>query len=401
MSNLPRGEPGDGSFGLWRLVLPGLCASLVGIGLARFAYTPLLPAIIAHGWFGAGQAAYLGAANLAGYLIGVVGSAAALRRIPAAWLLRGAMVAVVLSLLACAWPVGFSWFFAWRLVSGISGGIVMVLAAPTILPHVPADRHGIVSGAIFLGVSLGIALSGTLIPLMLRLGVAQTWLGLGLLAAIVTIAGWNGWVAPSTPAQAPIATSDTPLPTRQLQVLYLTYGLNAFALVPHMLFLVSYVARGLGQGLASGSHYWVIFGLGSMAGPLLAGKLADKRGHRATLIVTLATEALAIGLPAFASAPAALLVSSFIAGAATVGIVPVVLGRAREILRAHPAAQTAAWRSATTSFALFQAAGAYSFSFILNWTGGDYRAIFALGALAMTLALILTLAVRETATARP
>lgn len=30
----------------WRLTIAGLCASLVGIGMARFAYTPLLPAII-------------------------------------------------------------------------------------------------------------------------------------------------------------------------------------------------------------------------------------------------------------------------------------------------------------------------------------------------------------------
>ena len=39
-------------------------ACLVGIGLARFAYTPLIPALIAAEWFSPAQAAYLGAANL-------------------------------------------------------------------------------------------------------------------------------------------------------------------------------------------------------------------------------------------------------------------------------------------------------------------------------------------------
>ncbi len=33
----------------WRATLAGLCATLVGIGLARFAYTPLLPALITEG----------------------------------------------------------------------------------------------------------------------------------------------------------------------------------------------------------------------------------------------------------------------------------------------------------------------------------------------------------------
>lgn len=56
--------------------MAGLCTSLVSIGLGRFAYTPLLPALIDHKWFSADNAAYLGAANLAGYLLGVLGAEA-------------------------------------------------------------------------------------------------------------------------------------------------------------------------------------------------------------------------------------------------------------------------------------------------------------------------------------
>ena len=52
--------------------LAGLAASLVGIGLARFAYTPMLPALIDAGWFAEITAIYLGAANLAGYLAGAL-----------------------------------------------------------------------------------------------------------------------------------------------------------------------------------------------------------------------------------------------------------------------------------------------------------------------------------------
>ena len=78
-----------GETNAWRATLCGLCASLVGIGLARFAYTPLLPAIIGAGWFGA--------ANLAGYLAGAPLAAPAASRVPARMLLRGAMVMVSIS----------------------------------------------------------------------------------------------------------------------------------------------------------------------------------------------------------------------------------------------------------------------------------------------------------------
>lgn len=56
-------ETDDGNgVGPWRGTLAGLCATLVGIGLARFAYTPLIPPLITEGWFAPSQAAYLGAA---------------------------------------------------------------------------------------------------------------------------------------------------------------------------------------------------------------------------------------------------------------------------------------------------------------------------------------------------
>ena len=50
--------------------LAGLCGSFVAIGLARFAYTPLIPALIQAHWFTSSQAVTLGAANFAGYLLG-------------------------------------------------------------------------------------------------------------------------------------------------------------------------------------------------------------------------------------------------------------------------------------------------------------------------------------------
>src|SRR5215471_1098368 len=60
----------------WRATIAALSANLVGIGLARFGYTPLIPALIAAGWFVPLEAVYLGAANLAGYLAGALGTRA-------------------------------------------------------------------------------------------------------------------------------------------------------------------------------------------------------------------------------------------------------------------------------------------------------------------------------------
>lgn len=78
-SNLMPTFPSTQAVSPWRATLAGFCASLVGIGLARFAYTPLLPAIVDAHWFTAASAAYLGAANLAGYLAGALMARSAAR----------------------------------------------------------------------------------------------------------------------------------------------------------------------------------------------------------------------------------------------------------------------------------------------------------------------------------
>jgi predicted MFS family arabinose efflux permease len=378
---------------VWRLTVAGLCATLVGIGLARFAYTPLLPALITGGWFPSSQAAYLGAANLAGYLAGALGARPLARRLPARAILRAMMGLVGVAFLACATPRSFSWFFLWRFVSGVAGGVVMVLAAPTVLPHVPAARRGLAGGAIFTGVGLGIAASGTVVPLLLERGLATTWNGLGVISLVLTALAWGGWPADATPATPKPAPSRPARGGAALGALYVGYALNAAGLVPHMIFLVDFVVRGLGQGIASGARYWVLFGLGAVLGPMLAGAVADRIGFGRALRGALAVQAAAVLLPTVSSAALALAVSSLVVGAAVPGIVPLVLGRVHEILPGDPEGQHAAWSVTTMAFALGQAASAYGFSFLYA-RSGDYHPLFSLAAACLVLALAIDLAAR-------
>ena len=67
-----------------------------------------------------------------------------------------------------------------------------------------------------------------------------------------------------------------------------------------MVFLVDFVARGLGRGLETGAFYWLIFGLGAMAGALLAGNAADRIGFRAMLRLAFVIQAAAIAVLAVA-----------------------------------------------------------------------------------------------------
>jgi predicted MFS family arabinose efflux permease len=176
-----------------------------------------------------------------------------------------------------------------------------------------------------------------------------------------------------------------------LRAVYLAYGLNAIGLVPHMVFLVDFVARGLGQGLEIGAAYWVLFGVGALCGPVLAGALADRVGFRVAMNLVLVVQAGCVGALGIDAHWATLAVSSFVVGACTPGTSLIALGRTQELVPNDPIARAGAWGIATIAWALMQAVGAYLFSFIYAQTG-HYAALFMLGAAALVAALAVHLA---------
>ncbi len=310
-------------------------------------------------------------------------------RIPLPVLLRGLMLLATVAFFACATPVSLGWFFVWRLLSGISGGSLMVLAAPAVLPHVSHRRRGAASGAIFAGVGLGIAASGTLVPLLLRQGLTEAWCGLGALSLVLTIVAWAGWPAGAPAPQAAPGVHGqhhrpTPSIARPLRGICAQRGRPSCRICSSS--SISWPVA-LGRGLDSGAQYWVLFGLGAVVGPVLSGHLADRTGFGPALRLAFFVQAVAVVLPALGTGAAGLIVSSFVMGAFTPGIVPLVLGRVHELLPHDTVAQKAAWSTATTSFALLQAAAAYGLTFVFTQTGGDYRLLFLLGAGAFVLTL--------------
>ncbi|WP_233235701.1 YbfB/YjiJ family MFS transporter [Bordetella sp. LUAb4] len=389
---------------VWRYIFAGLCASLESVGLARFAFTPLIPELIHAGWFTQSAVVYLGAANLAGYVVGALVGRPIAARMANEHVLRLMMVLIAATFFACAVPLSFAWYFAWRFLSGVAGGVVMVLVAGTILPHVPAARKGAAGGAIFLGLGLGIAGSGTIIPLLLGLGLAQTWIGLGVLSILLTAVSWFAWPASAlgrtqsrqaertTPHSTQHSTKAVPSSTsfgRDMHLLYAQYALLAGAAVPPMVFLVDFISRGLGQGAHVGSVFWAVYGLGAIAGPPLYGYLSDRLGPRFTIrMVTVVTALVLLGFYVVDNL-VALGVLTAIVGTFAPGIVPLVLARVHELVPHNAARQNLAWTRVSVLSASGLAIAAYGFSALFNAAGGNHRVLFLVAAVMLVSVLLL------------
>src|SRR4051812_44966205 len=125
-----------------RPAFAGAAATLSGIGLARFAYVPLFPAMVAAGWVTGAEGGVLGAVNFARYLIGVLGGRGLGRRLGTARALDAGVGLAALAFAACALNGGLAWLALWRAAAGVAGGVLMALAGPAVQGAVPPERRG-------------------------------------------------------------------------------------------------------------------------------------------------------------------------------------------------------------------------------------------------------------------
>lgn len=363
--------------------LAGLAAMLVGLGFGRFTYTALVPGLIGEGWIGPHGAGTLAAANFAGYLLGALAAATLARRFGAPLTLRVAMLAIALSMIAAMAPWGVVWLSLTRFVAGLGGAVLVVVAPAAASIQAPPAKRGVVAGIVFTGVGLGIALSGTLVPILAKAGVATTWGVLGVIALILTLAAGPVW--PDLPRPTGTATR-AGRPTLTVALFAVGYGLDGAGSIPHTVYWVDWIARDLGRGLAAGGLQWTVFGLGAVLCPLIAGRIADRVGFRAALVGVLTLKATMVALPLASNGVLALALSSFVVGGLTPTTGMLASGCAREIEGVEHHARN--WALATTGYAAAQALGALAFGQVFAATG-SYPLLFACGASLLVLGAVI------------
>lgn len=375
-----------------RNALAGLGALLLGLGIGRFGYTPLMPVLIEQGWLSAGEAGYLGATNLFGYVFGSLLAASLARLVPVPRLTRISMVTVAVSLVACALPWGFVWFAPWRFLAGFTGGLLMVGAVPLILSRAPMTQRGRANGIIFTGVGSGIIISGTLVPALADFGPSGIWTGMGLLALLIAALTWKQWDGDVALPPPPFEAAPARTFTLPVALLLAAYTLDSAGFVPHTVFLADYVARGLERGVAAGGLVWVLFGIGALCGPLLVGFAAEWFGFYRSIIGVLAIKSAAIAIPLVSQHPLSIGISAVVVGAMTPGISALVSGRVAELVGFS--AHRKVWGWLTAGFASASAGIGYLFSWLFDRTH-SYDLLFALGSGGVFIAMLLTIFVRK------
>jgi predicted MFS family arabinose efflux permease len=311
-------------------LLGGILALAAAMGIGRFAYTPLLPAMQEAAGLDPTQAGLLAAANHAGYLVGALFTVVGVRASARNRVLLVSAFAVALTTALMAVTTNLAAWSVVRFVSGLASAGVLVLATGLVLDDLRRQGKASLSGWLFSGVGLGIVVSGLVVRLTGEsLGWRGDWLLLALLATAAVYPCWR-WLrravqenalSPSSPL-APAPARGHTVPVAHV-LLFAAYFLEGIGYIVTGTFLVAIVDGTPGlRGI--GADVWIVVGLAVIPSAVLWSALGGRIGYARALAFAYALQAAGIVLPILGG-PGAAFSSAVLFGGTFAGITALTL----------------------------------------------------------------------------
>ncbi|MGA8413728.1 MAG: YbfB/YjiJ family MFS transporter, partial [Xanthobacteraceae bacterium] len=263
-----------GDRALWRdgaTILILALAPAIGVGIARFAYSLVLPDMRASLDWSYAAAGFMNTINAVGYLVGALAAAAVIRRIGQFGAIFYGSLACVIALAVSALSGNFLLLSLARLAAGIGGAIAFVGGgvAAARLSQNHRNHAALLLSLYYIGPGIGIVLSGIAAPLVLAaLGPGSWWVVWGALAAITALL-WLALASVRTEKDASdLAKTQARAALAPMALVLVSYCVYSVATIAYMTFMIAWLAKA-GAGASTQSVFWILLGLGGVASPFL------------------------------------------------------------------------------------------------------------------------------------
>jgi len=301
------------------------------MGVGRFAYTPILPAMERDAGLSVSMAGALAAANLFGYLVG-----ASIAMHPITHGKRLTIVQLSLAGVVVTTALMASASTLWlplRFLTGVCSGLILVFAASIVLERAAHAEQPSWPPLFFSGVGLGIAFSGVAVPALVARGGSNTaWLGIALISAIALIAVGRWFTDAAPPSSTAEADINANLGGRGTSFGWLLtiYAAEGFGYVIPATFLVAIVEKAPGLSAYAGLS-WVVVGLAAAFGMFPWIRAGALWGKARCLAIALGIQALGVAAPAFSQSALAIMFSAVALGGTFMAITLFAAGIARDM----------------------------------------------------------------------
>ena len=170
------------------LILTGIAALTIAVGIGRFSYTPILPYMISELNLTATEAGLIASSNYLGYLLGsLIPIFPQFPKNIRSIFIYSIFISII-SLFAMGLTNTFEVFILIRFIHGIFSAFVLILGTSLIVSHVQKKGKIFLGTAHFSGVGLGMALSAIVVSYLgfLNFTWDELWFSIGILAIMLS-----------------------------------------------------------------------------------------------------------------------------------------------------------------------------------------------------------------------
>ncbi|MEM9623857.1 MAG: YbfB/YjiJ family MFS transporter, partial [Pseudomonadota bacterium] len=389
----------------WVVAATLVLAAALGIG--RFAYTPLLPDMVALYHWQFAQAGDVASANFLGYMVGAMLAARVAQHPQLRLWVAASLMASALTTVAGAWASTFPVWLLVRFLSGVASAFCLVLVTTQLIYVLANERAERLGNVHFAGVGLGIVLC--MVIVYQPATVPLHWQHLGGCAALLMLVAWlllsgdpieSGWSASAPASAAPdAAAADHGTNGIALWRVVLGYGMFGYGYVVAATFLVAMAevvqaelvqAEQVSQQTAfialDTKSVWLVVGLALIPSVYVWQWWANKHGIYHALRIAYVVECVGLVLAGLSQSYLWLMVAAVLLGGTFAAITALGISAARY---AAPERIAYAVSAMTTAFAFGQLLGPAVSGRLADYFGDFFWASISAGMLLLLAAALL------------
>lgn len=375
-----------------RVLSAGIFSLLLALGVARFAYTPLLPLMQQQAGLGIADAGWLAAINYGGYLCGALLASLISDLVLKDRLYRLGMLLAIASTVVMGLTTDVTIWALSRFVAGMSSAAAMLFGTGLILNWLIRHNHRSELGIHFAGIGLGIAGCAAAVELMHHwLDWREQWFALSALGCLLAIPALRWLPPPDTSGltRSGEKMEDNPPSALFMRLFMAAYFCAGVGYVISATFIVAIVDRLPGL---SGSGTLVFLALGLSAAPacIIWDFIARRTGEMNALILAAGLQIVGILLPLSGGIIGAL-AGAMLFGGTFIGMVSLVLTMAGRYYPTRPAKMMG---KMTLSYGAAQILGPAITGWLAAGRAGDYAIGLYLAAGVMLVGTLLLLVLK-------
>lgn len=322
-----------------KVLAAGVISLVLLIGVARFAYTPLLPVMQVEAGLGVAEAGWLAAINYFGYLTGafIAATISSLRLKDSLYrlgLITAVVSTAVMATTESVWVWGIS-----RYVAGLSSAAGMLLGSGLILNWLMRHNFRGELGIHFSGIGIGMMFCAVTVELATDvLDWREQWWLFAAVALVLMIPAWVWLPRPDSdavPGKSGVM-ADNPPSGMFLKLFMLAYFCAGIGYVVSATFIVAIIDNLPGL---NGFGAWTFFVIGMAAAPasIVWDLVARRLGDFMALFLTYALQVIGIILPVIEPGLVTAVAGALLFGGTFVGSVSLVLTIAGRYFPTKPA----------------------------------------------------------------